>query len=121
MRTTRVWKRQQAGWDQAMAWVSRIRGVGDVGRPSDGVRWAAGRSLPPCSGRWPGCAGASIDEASARPVQFNPGGEQVWHLGVPVRVLRGEALSAVDVLMPLGVAAVCVVWIARHLAHAAVR
>jgi sodium transport system permease protein len=64
---------------------------------------------------------------------FNQGGEQAWHLWVPVlaqstlmgRVLRGEALSAVDVLMPLGVAlvlaAVCVGWIARHLAQAAVR
>jgi sodium transport system permease protein len=64
---------------------------------------------------------------------FNQGGEQAWHLWVPAlaqstlmgRVLRGEALSGIDVLVPMGVAvvlaAVCVVWIARHLAHAAVR
>jgi sodium transport system permease protein len=64
---------------------------------------------------------------------FNQGGEQAWHLWVPVlaqstlmgRVLRGEVLSAIDVLLPMAVAlvlaAVCVVWIARHLTSAAVR
>jgi sodium transport system permease protein len=64
---------------------------------------------------------------------FNQGGEQAWHLWVPAlaqstlmgRVLRGEGLGAIDVMMPMMVAAVlagvCVVWIARHLAHAAVR
>jgi sodium transport system permease protein len=64
---------------------------------------------------------------------FNQGGEQAWHLWVPVlaqstlmgRVLRGEVLSAIDVLLPLGVAlvlaGVCVAWIARHLTSAAVR
>jgi sodium transport system permease protein len=64
---------------------------------------------------------------------FNQGGEQAWHLWVPAlaqstlmgRVLRGETLAAGDVLVPLVVAlvltVVCVVWIGRHVAHAAVR
>jgi sodium transport system permease protein len=64
---------------------------------------------------------------------FNQGGEQAWHLWVPAlaqstlmgRVLRGEGLGAIDVMVPMLVAVVlagvCVVWIARHLAHAAVR
>ncbi|MFZ5546940.1 MAG: ABC transporter permease, partial [Pseudomonadota bacterium] len=58
---------------------------------------------------------------------FNQEGEQPWHLWVPAlgqttlmnRVLKGEALGAVDVLLPLGVcgllAVMCLAFVARQL------
>jgi sodium transport system permease protein len=64
---------------------------------------------------------------------FNDGGERPWHLWVPAmaqvtlmgRVLRGDAFSAADLLVPLAVAAVlaaaCLAYIARHLRVAAIR
>ena len=62
---------------------------------------------------------------------FQTGGEQPWHLWVPAlaqitlmqRVLEGEALGAVDLLLPLAVAAavaaLCLVSVARQLRMAA--
>jgi sodium transport system permease protein len=62
---------------------------------------------------------------------FNQGGEQPWHLWVPAlaqvtlmqRVLGGEALGAVDLLLPLAVsaalAALCLASVARQLRMAA--
>lgn len=64
---------------------------------------------------------------------FNQGGEQPWHLWLPAlgqitlmnRVLKGEALGAMDLTSPLVVSGVitvlCIVYIARHLRTAAVR
>lgn len=64
---------------------------------------------------------------------FNDGGERPWHLWVPAmaqvtlmgRVLRGDAFTAADLLVPLAVAAVlaaaCLAYIARHLRVAAIR
>ena len=64
---------------------------------------------------------------------FNDGGERPWHLWVPAmaqvtlmgRVLRGDAFTAADLLVPLAVAAVlaaaCLAYIARHLRAAAIR
>jgi sodium transport system permease protein len=64
---------------------------------------------------------------------FNQGGEQPWHLWLPAlgqitlmnRVLKGEALGAMDLTSPLLVSSVitvlCIVYIARHLRTAAVR
>lgn len=64
---------------------------------------------------------------------FNQGGEQPWFRWVPAlaqyalmnRVLRGEALGAADLLVPLAVgcllSALCLAYIARHLRSAAVR
>jgi sodium transport system permease protein len=64
---------------------------------------------------------------------FQPGGEAPWHLWVPalaqstlmLRVLKGEALGADQVLVPLGVCAVLtvagLVFVARRLRSAAVR
>ena len=64
---------------------------------------------------------------------FNPGGEQPWHLWLPAlaqitlmqRVLEGEALGAVDLLLPLAVAlllsAACLAFVARQLRAAALK
>lgn len=64
---------------------------------------------------------------------FNQSGEPAWFLAVPAlaqhtlmnRVLRGEALGSVEVLLPLGVAAVIatasLAYLARRLRTAAVR
>ena len=64
---------------------------------------------------------------------FNQEGEKPWHLWLPAlaqitlmgRVLKGETISAADLLLPLGVAAVltmlCVAFVARQLRQAAVR
>ena len=64
---------------------------------------------------------------------FNPGGEQAWHLWLPAlaqitlmqRVLEGEALGAVDLLLPLAVALVlstgCLAFVARQLRAAALK
>lgn len=64
---------------------------------------------------------------------FNQEGEQSWHLWTPalaqitlmVRVLKGEAMTAPDLLVPLGVAAVvtalALAWISRQLRTAALR
>ncbi|MBL0086843.1 MAG: ABC transporter permease [Ideonella sp.] len=64
---------------------------------------------------------------------FNQEGEKPWHLWTPAlaqitlmgRVLKGEAMGAVDLLPPLAVAAVmtvlCVAFVARQLRRAAVR
>jgi sodium transport system permease protein len=64
---------------------------------------------------------------------FNDSGEQPWHVWVPAlaqitlmgRVLRGEAFTALDLLIPLGVAALlaaaCLAFIAAHLRAAATR
>ena len=64
---------------------------------------------------------------------FNQEGEKPWHLWLPAlaqitlmgRVLKGEAMGAADLLLPLGVAAVltalCVGFVARQLRVAAVR
>jgi sodium transport system permease protein len=64
---------------------------------------------------------------------FNQEGEQAWHLWVPslaqvtlmARVLKGEAFSAPDLLIPLSVAgvatALCVAYVARQLRVAALR
>jgi sodium transport system permease protein len=64
---------------------------------------------------------------------FNQGGESPWFLWVPAlgqitlmnRVLKGEALGAMDLTSPLLVSgvitALCVAYIARHLRTAAVR
>jgi len=64
---------------------------------------------------------------------FNQGGEAPWHLWTPAmgqvalmnRVLKGEALAAMDVLIPLAVCAaitvLCIVFIARQLRAAALR
>jgi len=64
---------------------------------------------------------------------FNPGGEQAWHLWLPAlaqitlmqRVLEGEALGAVDLLLPLAVAlalsAGCLTFVARQLRAAALK
>jgi sodium transport system permease protein len=64
---------------------------------------------------------------------FNQEGEKAWHFWVPAlaqitlmgRVLKGELITAPDLLAPLGVAALgtvlCVVFVARQLRAAAVR
>ncbi|MBI3367710.1 MAG: ABC transporter permease [Burkholderiales bacterium] len=64
---------------------------------------------------------------------FNQEGEKPWHLWLPAlaqitlmgRVLKGEAMSAMDLLTPLAIAAaltlLCVVFVARRLRTAAVR
>ena len=64
---------------------------------------------------------------------FNPGGEQAWHLWLPAlaqitlmqRVLEGEALGAVDLLLPLVVTLVlstaCLAFVARQLRAAALK
>jgi sodium transport system permease protein len=62
---------------------------------------------------------------------FNQEGEAAWHLWVPAlaqitlmgRVLKGDAMAPVDVLVPLCVSAVlavaCMVYVARTLRRAA--
>ena len=64
---------------------------------------------------------------------FNQSGEAPWHLAVPAlgqvalmnRVLKGEAVGALDMALPLAVsvliAAACVVFVARQLRTAAIR
>jgi sodium transport system permease protein len=64
---------------------------------------------------------------------FNQGGEAPWHLWTPAlgqvtlmnRVLKGEALAPMDVLIPLAVCAaitlLCLAFIARQLRSAALR
>jgi sodium transport system permease protein len=64
---------------------------------------------------------------------FNPGGEAPWHLWTPAlgqvtlmnRVLKGEALAPLDVLIPLAVCAaitvLCIAFISRQLRVAALR
>jgi sodium transport system permease protein len=64
---------------------------------------------------------------------FNQEGEQSWHLWTPalaqitlmVRVLKGEAIAAPDLLVPLvvatGVTALALAWISRQLRTAALR
>jgi sodium transport system permease protein len=64
---------------------------------------------------------------------FNQSGEAPWHLAVPAlgqitlmnRVLKGEAVAALDIALPLMVcaliASVCLVFVARQLRTAAVR
>jgi sodium transport system permease protein len=64
---------------------------------------------------------------------FNQSGEAAWHLAVPAlgqitlmnRVLKGEAVGALDIALPLAVcaliAAVCLGFVARQLQTAAVR
>jgi sodium transport system permease protein len=64
---------------------------------------------------------------------FNPSGDVRWHLWVPAlgqmtlmsRVLRGEALGAVDVAIPfvvcMAVAMAGITYVARHLQQAALR
>ena len=64
---------------------------------------------------------------------FNQSGEAPWHLWTPAlgqvtlmnRVLKGEALAPLDVLIPLAVCAVitllCIVFVARQLRAAALR
>ena len=64
---------------------------------------------------------------------FDLGGEAPWHLWVPAlaqnalmtRVLKGEALGAMQVIVPLAVCATLTVlgvwYVARHLREAAVR
>ncbi len=64
---------------------------------------------------------------------FNQEGEKPWHLWLPAlaqitlmgRVLKGEAMDAADLLLPLGVAAaltlLCVGFVARQLRQAALR
>jgi sodium transport system permease protein len=64
---------------------------------------------------------------------FNQDGEAPWHLWTPAlgqvvlmnRVLKGEALTALDVAIPLtvsaAIAAVCIVYVARQLRAAALR
>jgi sodium transport system permease protein len=64
---------------------------------------------------------------------FNQSGEAPWHLWTPAlgqvvlmnRVLKGEALTALDVVIPLAVsaaiAASCIVYVARQLRAAALR
>ncbi|HSB26073.1 MAG TPA: ABC transporter permease [Burkholderiaceae bacterium] len=64
---------------------------------------------------------------------FNDGGERPWHLWMPAmaqvtlmgRVLRGDAFTGADLLVPLAVAAVlaaaCLAYVARHLRVAAIR
>lgn len=64
---------------------------------------------------------------------LNPGGEQPWQLWLPAlaqatlmqRVLEGQALGAVDLLLPLAVAAVgtalCLAYVARQLRASALR
>jgi sodium transport system permease protein len=64
---------------------------------------------------------------------FNQSGEAPWHLWTPAlgqvvlmnRVLKGEALTALDVVIPLAVsaaiAAACIVYVARQLRAAALR
>ena len=64
---------------------------------------------------------------------FNQEGEKPWHLWVPAlaqitlmsRVLKGEPISAFEVAVPFGVAAVlatlCVFWVARTLRSAALK
>jgi sodium transport system permease protein len=64
---------------------------------------------------------------------FNQGAEARWHLWTPAlgqitlmnRVLKGQALTAADVLLPLAVcgviAALCIAYIARQLRAAALR
>jgi sodium transport system permease protein len=64
---------------------------------------------------------------------FNQSGEAPWHLWTPAlgqvvlmnRVLKGEALTVVDVVIPLAVSAViaaaCIVFVARQLRAAALR
>ena len=62
---------------------------------------------------------------------FNPGSEQPWHLALPAlaqitlmqRVLEGEALSGLTLLLPLamaaGLTALCLAWVVRQLRAAA--
>ncbi|TDM06886.1 MAG: ABC transporter permease [Ideonella sp. MAG2] len=64
---------------------------------------------------------------------FNQEGEQAWHLSVPVlaqftlmgRVLRGEAMSVMDLALPTAMSAVIILlalsYVARHLGRAAVK
>jgi sodium transport system permease protein len=64
---------------------------------------------------------------------FNQEGEQAWHLWTPAlaqmtlmgRVLKGEAFSAPDLLLPLavagGVTVACLAYVARQLKSAALR
>jgi sodium transport system permease protein len=64
---------------------------------------------------------------------FNQGGEAPWHLWTPAlgqvvlmnRVLKGEALAPLDVLIPLAVCAaitlLCIAYVARQLRAAALR
>jgi sodium transport system permease protein len=64
---------------------------------------------------------------------FNQGGEAPWHLWTPAlgqvtlmnRVLKGQSLAAVDVLIPLvvsaAIAALCIGYVARQLRAAALR
>ncbi len=64
---------------------------------------------------------------------FNPGGEAPWYLWTPAmgqvalmnRVLKGQALAALDMLIPLAVCAaitvLCIVYISRQLQAAALR
>jgi sodium transport system permease protein len=64
---------------------------------------------------------------------FNQSGEQPWHLWLPAlaqitlmqRVLEGEAFGAIDLLLPLAVAALlsslCLVFVARQLRAAALK
>ena len=64
---------------------------------------------------------------------FNQSGEAPWHLAVPAlgqvalmnRVLKGEAVGALDMALPLAVcaviAAICVAFVARQLRTAALR
>jgi sodium transport system permease protein len=64
---------------------------------------------------------------------FNQGGEAPWHLWTPAlgqvtlmnRVLKGQALAAADVLIPLAVcaliAAACIAFVSRQLRAAALR
>ncbi|WP_088287039.1 ABC transporter permease [Ideonella sp. A 288] len=64
---------------------------------------------------------------------FNQEGEKPWHLWLPAlaqitlmgRVLKGEAIGTMDLLVPLGAAAlltlVCVAYVARQLRTAALR
>ena len=64
---------------------------------------------------------------------FNQDGEKAWHLWTPAlaqvtlmnRVLKGEAITAPDLVPPLVVAAVlsalCVAFVARRLRDASVR
>ena len=64
---------------------------------------------------------------------FNDGGERPWHLWLPAmaqvtlmgRVLRGDAIGAMDLMVPLAVAALlagtCLAYIARQLRNSALR
>jgi sodium transport system permease protein len=64
---------------------------------------------------------------------FNPGGEAPWYLWTPAmgqvalmnRVLKGQALAALDMLIPLAVCTaitvLCIVYVSRQLQAAALR